>query len=201
MTEAEKRIACLGDSNTYGYDPASRFGSRYPPEIRWTGALKARGWLVFNRGMNGCTVPVCSQFPTITEMIGSLGPLDAVTVMLGTNDLLQGGTARETAARMAQFLSAVRESMGKATLILIAPPPVTFGDWVRDQAVIRESEKLAAYYREIADDRSAVFADAGQWGAALSFDGVHFTPEGHGAFFRGLNQLLEALFPTPPCLS
>ena len=28
------RIACLGDSNTYGYDPHSPFGGRYPYEIR-----------------------------------------------------------------------------------------------------------------------------------------------------------------------
>ena len=63
MIETEKRIACLGDSNTYGYDPASPLGSRYPPEIRWTGRLRECGWLVFNRGMNGWTVPAGAQFP------------------------------------------------------------------------------------------------------------------------------------------
>ena len=27
-----KRILCFGDSNTYGYDPRSYFGSQYPAQ-------------------------------------------------------------------------------------------------------------------------------------------------------------------------
>ena len=34
-------MLCFGDSNTYGYDPRSYLGSRYPTEERWTGILKA----------------------------------------------------------------------------------------------------------------------------------------------------------------
>ena len=35
-----KRILCLGDSNTYGYDPRSYVGGRYPETVRWTGRLR-----------------------------------------------------------------------------------------------------------------------------------------------------------------
>lgn len=34
------------------------------------------------------------------------------------------------------------------------------------------------------------FADAGEWGVALTFDGVHFSPEGHAAFAEGLGRTL-----------
>ena len=32
-----RRVLCFGDSNTYGYDPRSFFGGRYPG--RWTDLL------------------------------------------------------------------------------------------------------------------------------------------------------------------
>ncbi len=49
------KVLCIGDSNTYGYDPRSYFGSRYPAEVRWTGRLE--GHEVLNCGMNGLAVP------------------------------------------------------------------------------------------------------------------------------------------------
>ena len=36
-----RRILCWGDSNTYGYDPQSPLGGRYPPQVRWTDQLAA----------------------------------------------------------------------------------------------------------------------------------------------------------------
>ena len=29
------RIVCYGDSNTYGYNPRSYLGGRYPEAVRW----------------------------------------------------------------------------------------------------------------------------------------------------------------------
>ena len=33
------QIVCFGDSNTYGYDPRSYLGSRYPADGRWVDLL------------------------------------------------------------------------------------------------------------------------------------------------------------------
>ena len=49
------KILCIGDSNTYGYDPRSYLGDRYPAEVRWTDRLNK--WDVINCGVNGMTVP------------------------------------------------------------------------------------------------------------------------------------------------
>lgn len=35
-----RRIICFGVSNTYGYDPCSYLGGRYPKSLRWTGRLE-----------------------------------------------------------------------------------------------------------------------------------------------------------------
>ena len=188
-----KRILCLGNSNTYGYDPRSWIENRYPIEVRWTGRLQGVGLQVLNKGMNGSSIPTRGEIPVMLDMISAEKPLDAVTMMFGTNDVLRGGSAETAGEHMAQFLRAVKEEIGDAALILIAPPPVTYGDWVQDASVIRESGKLAAYYREIAAEQGVHFADAGEWGVGLAFDGVHFTEEGHTAFFKGIYQVLQGL--------
>ncbi len=48
---------CFRDSNTYGYDPRSYLGGRYPKSVRWTGRLEADDWEVFNLGENGHPIP------------------------------------------------------------------------------------------------------------------------------------------------
>ena len=52
------KIICFGDSNTWGYDPRSYLGERYPKDVRWTGLLSALpGLEVVNCGVNGRTIP------------------------------------------------------------------------------------------------------------------------------------------------
>ena len=60
-------------------------------------------------------------------MLARVGPVDAVTVMLGSNDLLCGAGAEETAARMETLLRFMAERVGNAGLLLLAPPPMLFG--------------------------------------------------------------------------
>ena len=78
------RLVCFGDSNTYGYDPRSFFGGRYPAECRWTDLLAERtGLEVVNLGQNGREIP-----PGAGSLSGLLRRDDLLVVMLGDNDLL-----------------------------------------------------------------------------------------------------------------
>ena len=185
-----KRVICFGDSNTFGYDPRSYLGSQYPAGVRWTGLLRGMGWEVVNYGQNGLRIPRESQFPAITDLLRRTAPADVVTVMLGGNDLLNGLSAGETAARMEAMLRCMKEHKGDAVLLLIAPPPLRLGDWVQTQKLIDESKRLAGLYRSLAGKLGIAFADAGAWDVALTFDGVHFSPEGHAAFAKGLALVL-----------
>ncbi|MGN0974655.1 MAG: GDSL-type esterase/lipase family protein [Gemmiger sp.] len=172
-------VVCYGDSNTYGYDPRSYLGGRYPASERWTDLLAAQtGWKVENRGENGRTIPL----RPVTLPQNS----DLLIVMLGTNDLLRGADAAAVARRMETFLAAEMQQ----TMLLVAPPPLQRGAWVAEENLIAESRRLAEFYRQIAQRRKLSFADAGQWGVALSFDGVHFTGQGHQTFAKGLLAVL-----------
>lgn len=177
-------LLCIGDSNTFGYDPHSYFGSRYPAEVRWTDRLT--GWKVINCGINGLTVPAESS--AFTDLIRNKAP-DLVTVMLGCNDLLAGESAEKTASRMEAFLTAVRET--GTQVLLIAAPHMQPGEWVRSESLIEASRKLKDLYREIADREGILFADAGEWNVEMTFDGVHFSSAGHEAFAKGLEERLK----------
>ena len=96
------RILCFGDSNTYGYDPRGFFGDRYGAEDRWVDLLaKQTGHECINAGANGREIP---RNPYALRLLNEHAPVDIFLVMLGTNDLLQGASAKEAAARMEAFL-------------------------------------------------------------------------------------------------
>ena len=170
-------VICFGDSKTYGYDPRSWLGGRYAPDSRWVDILAAyTGWTVRNWGTNGREVPAAApSLPADTDLL---------IVMLGTNDLLQGRSPEATAERMAHFLTSV--DLAREKILLIAPPPVTQGEWVQDPERIDASHAFARCCRTLAGRLGIRFADAGQWGVSLTYDGVHFTEQGHRAFAAGL---------------
>ena len=187
------RIVCFGDSNTYGYDPRSYFGSQYPPDIRWTGLLQSSGWEVVNCGQNGRLIPQEMEFPHLDALFRRLQPYDFVAVMLGSNNILGGDSAAQAAERMGKFLRCLENCTGGAKGILIAPPPMKFGDWVQTQERIDESIRLAEAYQALAQKHHLAFGDAGKWNIELAFDGVHFSAEGHAAFAANFIRLLDSL--------
>ena len=90
-----KNILCFGDSNTYGYNPAD--GSRFPEDVRWTGLLqekaKGGGYRIIEEGLVGRTTIFedsvrmgrkGSDF--LLPLLETHYPVDAVVLMLGTND-------------------------------------------------------------------------------------------------------------------
>ena len=177
------KVVCYGDSNTYGYDPRSFFGESYSPENRWVDILsEKKGWKVINDGMNGREIPIRSvAFPPDTDLL---------IVMLGTNDLLQFWSPEAACQKMEQFLLSL--ALERDRLLLIAPPPMKFGEWVQDQELIDDCIALTKHYQALAARLGIRFVDAGVWNAPLAYDGVHLTEEGHRAFAEGLfNYLIK----------
>lgn len=191
-----RRLLCYGDSNTYGYDPRSLLGGRYPESVRWTALLNAANWDVINRGENGRSIPRLNwEIEAAVQTISGV-ETDVLTVMLGSNDLLQclGLSAEVCGERMERFLKAILiQTQGSPKILLVAPPPMAAGAWVGDHRTLEESRRLAGYYEKTAHQLGIAFADAGAWGVGLTYDGVHFSEEGHLAFAKGIQAALDAL--------
>ena len=172
------RILCFGNSNTYGYDPRGFFGDRYGAEDRWVDLLaKQTGHECINAGANGREIP---RSPYALRLLTEHAPVDIFLVMLGTNDLLQGASAKEAAARMEVFLTAQLRHCKQ--ILLISPPPMKRGAWVPTDELVAESIRLAKEFKLLAEKLNIPYVDTREWNIDLTFDGVHFTEEGHHAF-------------------
>ena len=117
-----RRLLCYGDSNTYGYDPRSFLGGRYPESVRWTALLNAANWDVINRGENGRSIPrLDQQIEAAVQTVRGI-ETDILTVMLGSNDLLQcpGLSAEVCGERMERFLRTLLiQTQGSPKILLV----------------------------------------------------------------------------------
>ena len=134
-----KVILCFGDSNTWGYDPATK--SRFPRDVRWTGVLRnalGEEYLVIEEGLNGRTTvwndPIEGYKNGREYLIPCLEthkPIDLVVIMLGTNDLKKrfSVSAFDIANSTGVLADTVKKSAagpndGVPPILLLAPPPL-----------------------------------------------------------------------------
>ena len=179
------KILCFGDSNTYGYDPRGFFGERYGAEERWVDLLaRQTGHDCINAGANGREIP---RNPYALRLLTEHAPVDVFLVMLGTNDVLQGASAKEAAARMDAFLHPLLPHYN--SILLVSPPPLKRGAWVPTDELVAASIQLAEEYKLLAEKLNMPFVDTRHWNIDLTFDGVHFTEEGHHAFAENLRKV------------
>ena len=180
------KILCFGDSNTYGYDPRSYFGGQYPPQHRWVDLLAQKlGCETVNAGMNGREIPRRPrELQQFEQILSGQKPLDVLLVMLGSNDLLQGKSVEVAAQRMETFLAGIH--LEKKCIILIGPPRMQAGSWITDERLLTDCVRLNAAYRSVAEKLGIRFIDAGDWNIEVTFDGVHYSEQGHQTFAENL---------------
>jgi len=191
-----KTVLCYGDSNTWGYDPATR--TRYPPDVRWTGVLASRlgaEYRVVEEGLNGRTTrwddPIETGRNGLTYLrpcIESHQPLDVIVIMLGTNDLkrrfnLSASDIAQSAAQLAEMAwrFAHAPDGSHAKVLLVAPPAVsslTELDQMFDGAR-EKSRQFSRYYRLAAGWYDLPLFDAGAVIVSSEKDGIHFDAEEH----------------------
>lgn len=205
-----KSVLCYGDSNTWGSDPATR--TRFAHDVRWTGVLAGAlgaGYRVIEEGLNGRTTvrddliePNRDGKAYLTPCLESHNPLDLVIIMLGTNDLKQRFNASASdIAQSASLLGAIARQVARtetgepATVLLVAPPPVTTLSSL-DQMFAGAREKsldFADYYGRFAEWNELAFFDAGSVIVSSELDGIHFEASEHRKLGEALAAEVRAL--------
>ena len=209
-----KTILCYGDSNTYGYDPASGF--RYPANVRWTGVLKGLlgpDYTLIEEGCNGRTTVFDDPLEGwkngldyLKPCLNSHKPVDIVVMMLGSNDLKDcfGASAAEIADGAGVLVQTIQEftqlKQGYVpVIVLVSPPYIGPGienspfSYAFDDTAIERSHRFAEEYKRVADKYGCVFFDAAPVAQPSRLDSLHLMPEAHTSLAEALARVIRTL--------
>lgn len=210
-----RTLMCFGDSNTHGTPPIVEGVDpvRHGPQTRWPciahRALGA-GWDLVEEGLPGRTAqfkdPVMGAHMDgrigLDIALNSHGPIDVMTLMLGTNDVKTrfAVSADHVLAGIAGLLDVALGEVaqtrhGGFKILLICPTPVLeqgpfAGEFYGGRA---KSLALPPLYQALAAARGIGFLDAGQIIEASPIDGVHFGAEAHATLGAAAAEAIAAL--------
>ena len=198
-----KSVLAFGDSNTWGLVPGTGSRVRYPENVRWTGLLQSRlnDTRVIEEGLCGRTTVFedelrvgrkgLSLLPVILE---SHAPLDAVIIMLGTNDCksVYGASAHTIGKGIELCLDEIEKTVPAEKIILVSP--IHLGDEVWrpdkdpefDKDSIEVSHELREVYSRIAEKRGVRFLAASDIASPDKKDDEHLNEEGHKALSEAI---------------
>ena len=200
----------FGDSNTHGTPPMEVRGlyQRYGRDIRWpTRAATALGWDLVEEGLPGRTAQfddpvmdgIMKGWPALRQALQSHGPIDVLTIMLGTNETKTrfGADAPQIAAGVAGLLDlALGDEMQTRhdgfRVLLISPVPVVEAGVLAGEfyGAAGKSRALAPLLADLARHRGTLFLDAGLHAQVSLVDGVHLTPKGHASLAQAVARTL-----------
>jgi len=209
-------VLCYGDSNTYGARPDE--DGRFPADQRWTGRLQALlgdRYAVIEEGLNGRTTdldyadrPGRNGRAYLGPCLASHNPLDAVVLMLGSNDVKTefGRSAADVAGALGGLLDDIAEyAVDRAgrtpTIVLVSPVEMDdtrplYAEWTAtefDAASVAASRGFAGAIGRLAEDRGVVFVAASS-AAEPGDDGLHLGGESHRRLGELLARTIAELF-------
>jgi lysophospholipase L1-like esterase len=210
-----KTVLCFGDSNTYGTPPMTGpdDARRFDEESRWPAAMRpllGPAWTVIEEGLPGRTTvlddPIEGAHKNarryLLACLETHRPLDAVVLMLGTNDLKARFhlPARDIAAGigvLAEIIGSIKNlGLPAPRLLIVCPPPILVTGWLSEMFTGGDatSARLAPAYRAVAQQVGAAFLDAGSVISSSTLDGIHFDDVEHRKLAIAVAAELRRLF-------
>lgn len=206
-------ILCYGDSNTYGYVPAT-MGDRYDTNTRWTALLKkalGENYNIIEEACNGRTTiydyPTESWkngLPYLKPCLHSHKPIDLIIVMLGTNDLKKffGVNKDNISVGIEKIIEEIKDYYSTKKLplprIILAAPPI-LGDNMANSPLgeeyelssIEVSKYFSKEYEKVAKDNDCIFFDAGLYTEPSFEDSIHITIDSHKRLAEEFYKLIK----------
>lgn len=191
------RVACLGDSITYGGGK----DTSWPSQL---GGMLGEGFEVRNFGRNGATCSDKGDRPyRSTQEYADLKAWlpDVVTIMLGTNDTKNKNwiSQEEYTNSMDVLIREVRDIPSHPKIFMVLAPPVPQDRFTIRDSVIKASIIPAQRYEakrrwmDVVDVYSALLPHPD-----LFADGVHPKPEGYTIVAREVYKMMETCGLTLP---
>lgn len=181
--EAPVKVACVGNSITFGYGIENRDSLSYPAQLQ---RLLGRDWQVVNFGVSGRTLLLKGDLPYVNEQaysdVKAFLP-DVVLIKLGTNDTKPGNWEYQSEFKndYKNLINSFRALPSKPMVILIKPVPAFPERWgitdsVIVNGVIPKVEQLAVELDCPVIDLYSPFIGKGN----LFPDAIHPNAEGAG---------------------
>ena len=208
-------LLAFGDSNTHGTPPIINRGEyrRFDASTRWpTRVIAALGpdWTLVEEGLPGRTAQFCDSVmgphmngqDALKIALQSHGPIDVMTLMLGTNDVKTrfGASPEMVTAGIAGLLDIalgidMQTRHGGFKILLICPPPVQERGPIAAEFIgsAAKSGALPPLYAALAAARGTGFIDAGTLIETSPVDGVHWAPEAHATLSTAVAQAVKPL--------
>lgn len=211
----KKRVLCYGDSNTWGYDAET--GLRFGADIRWPAVMARQlgeGWEVVEAGLSGRTTvfddPLhegLSGLAHLTPIMSSASLLDAMVVMLGTNDCKQrfnvnGENIGKGLARLVEKALGLPCWNGQPRLILVAPVIIQLDcetsamKGEMGAGCARKSRELIPFVQAWALTYGCEYLDCNECCNASPIDFMHLDASSHVALGQRMAKLLQGA-PSP----
>jgi len=205
-------VLCYGDSNTWGYEASTQ--ERLGRWDRWPGVLQRElgdDVHVIEEGLNGRTTAFEDPYRSGRHGLSSLpmlldthAPLDAVVIMLGTNDLFVPGDlnafhAARGVGAMVELIRAREPVAGRVpAIVVVAPPPFgPIGPWEAESPrAVEASGRFGEAFRRLAADLDVPLVDLGEHVASSPRDGIHFEIADHAVIGRVVAEALRPLLGT-----
>lgn len=209
-----RHVLCFGDSNTHGaMATAAPELARLDSARRWPAVAQAAlgpGWELIAEGQPGRTTvhpdPVegghKAGIAALPMLLESHRPLDAVVVMLGTNDLKHrfAATAWDIAEGIGRLVACIGHSDagpgGAAPVpLVVAPVPIVETGWLGEmfRGGTETSRELAAAIGRLAARQGFAWLDAGAVAEVDPVDGIHLDAKGQAAIGRAVAARLREL--------
>ena len=197
------RVACIGDSITFGYGLPDREVQSYPSCLQ---GLLGKGFEVINYGANGASVLVVTGHPygktfEFQEMSESYA--DIYIIELGANDLLPGYIDRYEEAFIKDYgdlISLLKKEVGNPMIFITSLTPQRRKTLPEQDFLTEWFDRLQGIIARIARDNSvglidiySPLASAMEESENLIPDGVHPGPEGAEII---AHTIFRALYPT-----
>ncbi|MFN3845668.1 MAG: SGNH/GDSL hydrolase family protein [Paracoccaceae bacterium] len=208
-------LLTFGDSNTHGSPPIVERGAyhRFGADVRWPQlCLRAlgSGWELAEEGLPGRTAqfhdPVMGDHMNgqdgLKTALQSHGPVDVLTIMLGTNDVKArfSATPESVTAGVAGLVDIalsleMQARHGGFKVLLICPPPVEEVGPIAGEflGAAERSRGLAVRYQALATARGIGFLNAGDVIAVSAQDGIHFEADSHQALAMAVAEAIRRL--------